>query len=192
MKVNTRKEEILITAAKLFNEKGFTGVSVRDIADAMNIKAASLYYHIENKQEMLAMIIISVAEKFIVGMNEIVDSDLSPSEKIEKFIALHIDLTIKYRYSIACLNKDWMHLEGANLPYFQRMRSDYERNFRNILKQGIKSGELKDINVEILLFSILSTLRTLYLWYSEDNEVPQQDLTEQMTKALLKGVLNFN
>ena len=53
MKPETRKEEIVNTAAKLFKEKGFSAVTMRDIAKSMGIRAASLYNHISSKQELL-------------------------------------------------------------------------------------------------------------------------------------------
>ena len=53
MKGITRKEEIVKTAAKLFKEKGYSAVTMRDLATAMGIKAASLYNHINSKQEIL-------------------------------------------------------------------------------------------------------------------------------------------
>ena len=60
----TRKEEIVIVAAKLFKEKGYSAVSMRDIAQQMDIKAASLYNHIKSKQEILSSLVLHVAEKF--------------------------------------------------------------------------------------------------------------------------------
>ena len=47
MKPETRKEEIIKTAAKLFKEKGYSAVTMRDLASEMGIKAASLYNHID-------------------------------------------------------------------------------------------------------------------------------------------------
>ncbi len=46
MKKETRKQEIVRKAAKLFKEKGYSAVTMRDIAKDMGIKAASLYNHI--------------------------------------------------------------------------------------------------------------------------------------------------
>ncbi len=43
MKKETRKEEIVRVAAKLFKEKGYSAVTMRDLATEMGIKAASLY-----------------------------------------------------------------------------------------------------------------------------------------------------
>ena len=53
IKIETRKEEIIVTAAKLFKEKGFSAVTMRDIAKSVGIKAASLYNHINSKEELL-------------------------------------------------------------------------------------------------------------------------------------------
>ena len=54
MKPTDRKTEIITVAAQLFKEKGYSAVTMRDIAQAMNIKAASLYNHIKSKQEIAA------------------------------------------------------------------------------------------------------------------------------------------
>ena len=53
MKTPTRKEEIIHVASQLFKDRGYSAVSMRDIAKELGIKAASLYNHIEGKQELL-------------------------------------------------------------------------------------------------------------------------------------------
>ena len=77
MKATTRKEEIIKTASRLFYEKGYQAVSMRDIAADMNIKAASLYNHITGKQEILSSIIMQVAEQFTIGMENVVVKNTS-------------------------------------------------------------------------------------------------------------------
>ena len=61
MKITDRKTEIRNVSATLFKEKGYSAVTMRDIAQAMDIKAASLYNHIKSKQEILVLIIIEIA-----------------------------------------------------------------------------------------------------------------------------------
>ena len=77
MKPESRKEEIINAASVLFKEKGYSAVTMRDLATAMGIKAASLYNHIQSKQEILSTIIIDLAEEFTTGMDHIVASDQS-------------------------------------------------------------------------------------------------------------------
>ena len=63
MKRNT-KEDILIAALNLFAEKGFDGVSVRDIAEEVGIRQSSLYKHYESKQDIFDNILIRMEEQY--------------------------------------------------------------------------------------------------------------------------------
>lgn len=189
MKINDRKTEIINCAAKLFKEKGYSAVTMRDIAQDLNIKAASLYNHIKSKQEILVLIIIEIAEEFTKTMNEVLISDESAIKKIERIIQLHIDITLNNSNALACLNNDWMHLTDSDLVYFIKMRNEYEDNFRTIVKQGIEDGEIKNHNLDVLIFSLLSTLRTLYIWYKKTNQLSENELRTNLSKVLLNGIV---
>jgi len=188
MKITARKTEIIAVAAQLFKDKGYSAVTMRDIAQAMDIKASSLYNHIKSKQEILVLIIIEIAEEFTQTINEVVSSDESNIKKIERIIQLHIDITLRDANALACLNNDWMHLSDAELNYFIKMREDYEENFRTIVKKGIADGEIKNLNLEVIIFSILSTLRTLYLWYGKKKSPDPAVLKSNMIQVLLNGI----
>ncbi|NND63521.1 MAG: TetR/AcrR family transcriptional regulator [Flavobacteriaceae bacterium] len=185
----TRKEEIVNAASQLFKEKGYSAVSVRDIAQATGMKAASLYNHIASKQEILSILILDLANEFTSGMANIRDREISPLQKIEKVIELHIDITVNQSEALAALNNDWMHLGEDDLASFVQMREDYEDNFRNIIKKGIKIGQIQPRHPEVILFSILSTLRTLYLWYQKRGKLDVNVLKKDMVAVLLRGIV---
>ncbi|WP_162127277.1 TetR/AcrR family transcriptional regulator [Flavobacterium phycosphaerae] len=189
MKITDRKTEIITVAAQLFKEKGYSAVTMRDIAQAMDIKAASLYNHIKSKQEILVLIIIEIAEEFTTTMNDVVRSEESTIQKIERIIQLHIDITLRDANALACLNNDWMHLSDAELAYFIKMREDYEEKFQTIIKKGIADGEIKNLNLEVIIFSTLSTLRTLYLWYGKKKSPDPAVLKSNMIQVLLYGIV---
>ncbi len=183
-----RKSEIVNISATLFKEKGYSAVTMRDIALAMNMKAASLYNHIKSKQEILDLIVISIAEDYTNTIREIADSGTSALQKLEKVIQLHIDITVQNPDALASLNNDWMHLEIEKLKYFLQMREEYESIFRNIVKSGIDKGEIKNYNSEIIIFSMLSTLRTLYLWYGKKAGFNEKSLKANLRKVLIEGI----
>ena len=189
MKGEDRKEEILRTASQLFSERGYNAVSMRDLAEALGIKAASLYNHIDSKQELLSTIIISIAEDFTSGMNDIISSKMSTLEKLNKVIDLHVRITLENSKDLYSLNNDWMHLKDPDLSYYKDMRSSYEENFRKILQQGVKNKEIEKLNVEVMLYSILSSLRTLNQWYSKKQGIDGKELSSQMKQVLLQGII---
>lgn len=189
MNTISRREEIIIVAAQLFKEKGYNAVTMRDIAAQMGIKAASLYNHIEGKQEILSFLVLQLAYKFTEGMQAILKLKKSPLQKIEKLIVLHIDITVNDAQALATLNNDWMHLEGKDLKDFVKMRETYEENFRKIIKEGIALGQIQPRHPEVILFSILSTLRNLNLWYQKRGKLDVNLLKRDMVAVLLRGIV---
>ena len=188
MKIENRKAEIIYTAAKLFKKKGFSAVTMRDLAKTMGIKAASLYNHITSKQEILTDIIISLAEEFTQGMTVIKSSNSNSLDKLRQIVNLHVDITSRNPFGMASLNNDWMHLE-EQLDYYIKLRYDYEDNFRDIINQGITSGEIKRSNPDIMLFSILSTLRSLYIWLPKKEDLKPAQLAKDLSNVLINGIL---
>jgi hypothetical protein len=108
---------------------------------------------------------------------------------LEGVINHHVDLTINNPEAIAILNNDWMHLEGKHLEDFKMMRNTYENDLRSIIIQGIEHKEITSQNIDIILFSILSTLRTLHLWYRKRSDLSENTLKKDITEILLKGIL---
>jgi AcrR family transcriptional regulator len=186
-----RKSEIIHISAKLFRERGYMAVSMRDIAKSLDIKAASLYNHIHSKQEILSLLIINIAEEFTRAMNNLQSSNESAIESLKKFIDFHIEITLRDPDAIACLNNDWMHLDKEHRTYYVKMRDEYEENVRKIVKRGIDNGEIKEHNIEVIVFSMLSTLRTFYLWYGRKMKLNPTEFKESLTQVLLNGIVLF-
>lgn len=186
---HNRKEEIVIVAAKLFKEKGYSAVSMRDIAQQMDIKAASLYNHIKGKQEILSSLVLHVAQKFTNSTQAITSQEGTALQRLKKLIEVHIDITLHHADAIAALNNDWMHLDGQDLLDFIAMRDQYEENFRSIIKQGIQEQQIKAKEPEVILFSILSTLRTLYLWNEKRGKLEVNVLKKELVAVLISGIV---
>jgi len=189
MKQETRKEEIISKAAKLFKEKGYSAVTMRDLAKAMGMKAASLYNHINSKQDILKAIIISIAEEFTSGMDTIITSEASSISKLNRIVELHVNITSNNTNGMASLNNDWMHLEDQ-LDHYLKLRNEYEANFLNIIKEGVLTLEIKNSNPEIIMFSMLTTLRSLYLWIPKKEDLDANDLAKSLGEVLIKGINN--
>jgi AcrR family transcriptional regulator len=51
------RQRILEVAARLFSEQGFAGTSIRDIADALGVTKAALYYHFPSKDAILGELV---------------------------------------------------------------------------------------------------------------------------------------
>jgi len=185
----SRKEAIKNAAARLFRKRGFKATSMRDIAEAVGIKAASIYNHIKSKQELLSELLMEIAIIFTKEMRMIQQTSLDAKQKLERLIALHVRLTIEHTDAIALIAGEWVHLEEEEKLQYVRLRDEYENQFKSIIEQGKAEGLFKQLDTEIILFSTLSTLRWLYSWYSRNRDFDPIELERQMTACLIHGML---
>ncbi len=189
----TRRDEIIKQAGHLFSLKGYSAVSMRDIAKAVDIKAASLYNHLPSKQAILEAIVLNLANTFV---NHIHDVNQNPSfstrQKLSEIIQQHIDLSLQQPESVAVLNTEWIHLNGEALDKFKAKRFTYEQELREIIKNGIQEQSITKRDPEVILFSILSTLRTLNLWVAKRKHLTVEDLKADLETILLYGIIRQN
>src|SRR5215207_8771454 len=71
------ESQIIAEATRLFAERGFSGTSLKDIADATGLTRPALYHYVKNKDEILAKLVSELAEgparalRAIRGQNEL-------------------------------------------------------------------------------------------------------------------------
>lgn len=188
VKPKPRKEQILETAAYLFRKKGYNATSVRMIASELGIEAASLYNHIASKQEILRELLFQMAGVFTQEMEKIETSGKNPFQQMEDLVMLHVQLTLQNPDQISLITGEWVHLEEPAHQQYVQLRQEYELRFKAIIKAGMDSGYLERADVDVALFSILSTLHWLYSWVARHKNVSSEILGEQMKQTLLLGL----
>jgi len=68
-KTSDARERVLDVAERLFHERGYKAVTMRDIADRLDIRQASLYYHAPGgKEELYAMVLERSMERHRQGL----------------------------------------------------------------------------------------------------------------------------
>lgn len=188
--MSDRKKEIVEAASSLIRTRGYTAVSMRTLAKEVGVKAASLYNHIGSKQEILEEIILGIAQRFTDGMTIAKNLDAEPIEKIKQIIALHIDITLDRTADMEVMQNNWMYLEGERMAQYKQSRNEYESDLRQIISAGIADGSIKDTNPELLIYSLLSPLRYLYVWFPRQKTLDADQLKEDLAAVLLEGIEN--
>lgn len=186
----TKKQLIFEAAAKLFRDKGYAATSMRDLAEAVHLKASSLYNHIGSKEEILRSICFENAERFHRAMQEVEQMEVSAAEKVQALLKMHIYLATEDVTSVTAFNDEWRHLSEPHLSRFKVMRRDYEARFQAIIEDGIQKGEFKNLNAFTVLYTIFSSVRWLYDWYKPERNVTPEELYEQISMVLMQGLAN--
>lgn len=186
---NKTAETIYEASVKLFSENGFTGTTMRDIAKAVGILPGSLYAHINSKDEILSEIVESGINKFLSIQDVIAESTDSVENKLKRAINIHVAVVAEDPEKMLIVFHQWRYLSGEKRDRAVKMRRDYASMYVNILKQGIKEGVFRDVDVKVEVFSILGALNWIPEWFQQSGEYTAELIGQKIAETFLRGLL---
>lgn len=115
--MESTKATIINRALTLFSKRGFEGVSMREIAAAVGIKAASIYNHFKNKEEIFSSIIDEMSRRYEVAVLQMQVPEGEPAQAAEEYKELTVDALVS--------------MAGNLFMYFAK--DDFASQFRRML-----------------------------------------------------------
>lgn len=183
-----QREEIIRTAAQIFREKGYHATSMRDIAEAVQLQKASLYHHIESKQDLLLAILDQALDILIEDLEPIIGTDQPAAEKLRAAMKKYIERVTTNADLAAVLLLEHRNLEPELRAAHIERRDRFERLWRQIIHQGIKSGEFRQMDEAVAVFALLGVQNWLITWYQDGGRLDADQLAEQFAGLFLDGM----
>ena len=191
-KISARKAQIINTSLEMMCRMGYQGTSMRDIASAVNMEAASLYNHITGKEVILSETCFQMAERLLQGLAEVNDIYFNPIEKLSLAVKNHVKILTENTYAGWVFVHEWRHLSEENRNRFVELRDEYEKGFTTILKQGEDEGVFQDVNNKFAVLTILASLNWVVEWYKPKGGMTPEQIAEKLTEFILSGLKKEN
>jgi AcrR family transcriptional regulator len=184
----TTRQNIRQTAEKLFRERGYAAVGMRELAREVGIEAPSIYNHFKSKDDLLREICFDIATQFFKAFDTAVVTEEKPQKKLKAVIQAHIGVIAGNINSSEVFFSEWVFLEEPNLSKFKKLRYDYEMKFRDIIDKGVKQGNFKRMNSKLIAFVVFSALNATYDLYKSNERLSHDEIAEEISELLLKGL----
>ena len=86
-----QRRDILVAAAAVFQERGYEGATMADIARRVNLTAGSLYHHFPaGKRDLLLAVLNAGLDVILQKVDDILAAKLSPGETLRQIIEAHV------------------------------------------------------------------------------------------------------
>ena len=188
-KTNGTKKEVIVDAAtRLFREKGFKAASMRDLAEAVGVEAASLYNHIQSKEELLQEICFKVANAFNQKCDEIEASGLANIRKVEAILRFHIQQMFNHYEMVIVADREWRHLSDPYLSNYHNQRRAYRKRIAGIIEEGIANKEIKDVDAPTVVLIMLHAVNGIESWHRSKEKITAKQLEENMVLIMIEGL----
>ncbi len=184
----SRKSQIFTVSCEMIRNNGYQGTSMRDIAAALQIEAASLYNHISSKEDILRETCFGMADKFLTAIAEVNDIYFNAEEKLGMAVRNHVRILTENMDSSWVFIHEWRNLTGSKKIEFIDLRDRYENEFMQILENGESEGLFNDVNNKFATLTILSSLNWVVEWYRPNGAMSPNQISEKLTEFILSGL----
>ena len=199
---NTIKEDfiqkqILQAAQQLFQKHGLHKVTMDDIAKAIGKGRSSLYYYYKSKDEVFDAVMEVEIEEIITELTRAVNEVTGIGQKIRSFCVYRMKIARKKKAFFNAMevgmNADEIsHYANAKQAFRKRIIKEESALLNFILNEGIKKGEINNLNPkdqETLVFLLLSTLHGMNRQMLNENDFSRMEAaTDLLTQMVIQRI----
>lgn len=120
-----RADSLLHEAARLFAERGYSGVSLEDIGSAVGVSGPAVYRHFAGKQALLGAVLVKVSEDLVDGGTRVAASSSDDEERMLALIGFHVDFALTHADVIRVHDRDLAHLSADDRAEVRRLQRIY-------------------------------------------------------------------
>jgi TetR/AcrR family transcriptional regulator len=155
------RSRILDAALSEFAAHGLAGARTDRIANAAGVNKALLYYYFESKENLYIAALEMIAGKIRDRSMAVFLSDASPGERLLRTALNHFDRILAQHEFQSLMQQEMMRLhkgEAGALPILvKRVFSPLHTMFEVMIREGITSGELVDVDWLQIVLSALGS-----------------------------------
>lgn len=176
-----RRAEILRAAGTLFRRNGYHATSMRELARHLNLQGASLYAHIDSKEQLLREIVDRAADAFLASARSVPPHG-SPTERLAAFIRGHLQVVENEIETAAVFFHEWTHLSEEARRHVIGRRDAYQAHLTEIIAAGVAARQFRVSDVGVATLLTLSTLNWSYQWFDPAGRMPLNEIADQYVK----------
>ncbi|MCD2186751.1 TetR/AcrR family transcriptional regulator [Actinomycetospora soli] len=190
-----RRAAIVRAAGDVFKRHGFRGTKIGDIAEAVGMDRATIYYYVGGKEELFHTAVGDAVERNCLRAEEILAAGGSPPEKLRTLITeLMVSYADNYPYLYLYIQEDL----GALAPRSQwgRTMARYNKRYENVLvaivEDGLADGSFHaSTQPWVVAYGILGMVAWSNRWFNpETSTVPAAEIGAAYAHTVLGGLLH--
>ncbi|AMM19996.1 hypothetical protein AX769_07255 [Frondihabitans sp. PAMC 28766] len=182
---NETETRILNEARKLFNRKGYVGMTLRQIAGAVGMEAQSIYNYTSSKQALVEKMMRNGTEVLLDKVETALKA-AGPSETERLYAAVGAH-TAHYCSSddLVLVRDGLIHLDPDVRAGLVTMLKSYEQIFKDILRSGVEAGEFRELDVTPVTFAILGMGESVINWYRPGGRLTPDQIGDEYADLAL-------
>jgi len=185
---NPALSRALDAAVELFSRKGYAATSTREVAELLGIQKATLYYHVESKEDLLFLICQSSLTQIRTDVETAIRDSSDPLDRVQTLICSHIESLLRDAAEHSTTFTEMHALSEQRFGQIMKLRDTYENLVRSVLQEARDAGVLRqDIEVKYLCLALLGIMNRVTVWYRRGGPLSPHQIGRLLAALFLSG-----
>ena len=182
-----RHAALLHEAARLFAERGYSGVSLEELGAAVGVSGPAVYRHFANKQALLAAVLVRVSERLLTGGRAVLDAHTTAHERLRGLVRFHVDFALADADVIRVQDRDLASLTEDDRHTVRRLQREYVELWIGVLSDLRPDRDASELRVRAhACFGLINSTPHSVRGLREDSGGPDvRGILESMATAAL-------
>ena len=172
-----QKDRMLRAAARCFNEKGYSGTSLKDVARLLGLTDAALYYYVRNKEELVYQCYLRAGDVGREALDRAIADGANGLDIVRRYLRYHLEAMTGERGPIAIMS-EIPSLEPAHRDEILEISRRHSARFEDVLEKGIADGSVAPCDVRMTGNAIMGSLNWVPKWFHGDAAVAEKVVAE--------------
>jgi AcrR family transcriptional regulator len=159
-----------------------------DIAEAVGLQKPTLYHHFGSKQEILAELLDRAMTIVTDNMAKVMEQDCPPDEKLKLAMRTYLQVLCDQPDLSSVLLLEYRSLEKGLFKKHIHNRDKFEKMWRDLIEEGVKSGKLRSESVSMTVWALLGVMNWTITWYRPEGKLSPEEISDLISDLFLEGL----
>jgi AcrR family transcriptional regulator len=171
-------EAILEAALELMEQRGYHATSMRDIAAAVDVRAAGIYHWYESKEAILVKLQDDFMSELTTEVVAAIERQSSAEARMAAAVGAHVRFHGLHTRAAFVTDSEIRALSPRNRTPLIAKRDAYQERFVGLIEDGVRSGSFTVPEVRVAAFAILLQCTGVALWFDPRGRLSLDEVTE--------------
>lgn len=182
---NAQRDRILKAAARCFNEKGYSGTSLKDVSRHLGLTDAALYYYVKNKEELVFQCYLRAGELGREAMERAAKEGGNGLEQARLYVQYHVEVMVGEHGPVAIMS-EIPSLKPEHREQILDISRRHARSFEAMLNAGIEDGSILSCDVRMTGNAVMGSINWIPKWYHGDAAMAKK-IVDEFPSILTRG-----
>lgn len=179
-----QRERIQHAAAKLFATRGYRGVGVAELGEAVGLGRGALYYHIGSKEELLFNIVVRYIEELVIFGQGALQKEDDPRDRIRRLSRFLMRVIARNLPEMTVCFRDADALTGQRHVIVSELHQRYQDIWYQTFKDGELRGHFRTLT-PVALRGILGMFFYSFMWYNPKGKHSAEEIADIFSDMVL-------